>query len=107
MYIHVYCIDSDKCVVCTFVIYKYVCFLLIGKWVFVSPLHFRLPTCHRFERGGHARGGIQGQPTLGGKVFSLTEVIFWLESLLAALDCYNWVLEEQLVSPSEVFQCEY
>lgn len=79
---------------------------LIELDVYSSTL-LPFPTCHRFERGGHARGGIQGQPTLGGKMFSLTEVIFWLESLLAALDCYNWVLEEQLVSPSEVFQCKY
>lgn len=60
----------------------------------------------RFEKGGHARGGIQGQPTLGGRVFSLSETCAWLEFLLAALDCYNWVLEEQLVAPSEVFLCE-
>lgn len=57
----------------------------------------------RFEKGGHAKGGIQGQPKLRGKVFSLSETCVWLECLLAALDCYNWVFEEQLVAPSEVF----
>ena len=61
---------------------------------------------YRFERGGHTKGGIQAQPILRGKVFSLSEVCGWLECLLAALDCYNWVLGEQLVAPSEVFMCE-
>ena len=61
---------------------------------------------YRFEKGGHAKGGIQAHPTLGGKTFALSEACAWLELLLAALDCYNWVLEEQLVAPSEVFMCE-
>ena len=43
---------------------------------------------------------------LRGRVFSLSETCVWLELLMAALDCYNWVLEEQLVAPSEVFLCE-
>jgi DNA-dependent protein kinase catalytic subunit len=57
----------------------------------------------RFEKGGHMKGGIQSHPTLGGKVFSLSDSCAWLEFLLAALDCYNWTLEEQLLSPREVF----
>ena len=64
-------------------------------------------TMYRFEKGGHAKGGIQANPTLGGKTFALSETCTWLELLLAALDCYNWVLEEQLVAPSEVFMCEF
>lgn len=60
----------------------------------------------RFEKGGQGRGGIQKQPVLMGEVFSLSETVAWFEGLLAALDCYTWVLREQLISPSEVFQCE-
>ena len=62
-------------------------------------------TACRFEKGGNDKGGIQAKPTLGGKAFSLSDVCGWFEHLLAALDCYNWVLEEQLVAPSEVFMC--
>ena len=36
-------------------------------------------------------------------MFSRAEAIGWLESVTAALDCYNWVLGEQLFSPSELF----
>ena len=61
---------------------------------------------YRFEKGGHAKGGIQGQPMLTGKVFSLSETCAWLEYLLAALDCYNWFFEKQLLDPNEVFLCE-
>ena len=61
----------------------------------------------RFERGGHLKGGIQSHPTLGGKMFSLSEACGWLELLQASLDCYNWVLEDQLLSPSELFPCEF
>ena len=61
----------------------------------------------RFEKGGHVKGGLQSRPTLAGKVFSLTDTCLWLELLLAALDCYNWVFGEQLLSPSEVFLCEW
>ena len=52
------------------------------------------------------KGGIQGHPTLGGKVFSLSETCAWLELVQAALDCYNWVLDEQVLCPSELFLCE-
>ena len=52
------------------------------------------------------KGGLQSRPTLTGKLFSLTDTCVWLELLEAALDCYNWVFEEQLLSPSEVFLCE-
>lgn len=57
----------------------------------------------RFERGGHGHGGIQKQPTLSGSVFSLSDAVSWLEGLMAAIDSYNWVLGEQLLSPSELF----
>jgi len=61
----------------------------------------------RFEKGGHGRGGIQRQPELSGGTFSLSETVAWFESLLAALDCYNWMLREQLIAPSEVLQSEW
>jgi DNA-dependent protein kinase catalytic subunit len=57
----------------------------------------------RFEKGGHVNGGLQSRPTLEGKVFSLTDTCAWLDLLHAALDCYNWVFNQQLLSPSEVF----
>ena len=60
----------------------------------------------RFEKGGHGYGGIQRQPVLSGGTFSLSESVAWLEGLLAALECYNWVLREQLIAPSEVLQCK-
>lgn len=59
----------------------------------------------RFEKGAGC-GGIQRQPVLSGQTFSLIESVAWLEGLLAALDCYNWVLREQLIAPSEVLQCK-
>ena len=40
---------------------------------------------------------------MSGEVFSLTETVSWMEGLMATLDCYNWVLGEQLLSPSELF----
>ena len=58
----------------------------------------------RFEKGTTGYGGIQKHPLLsfdGG--FTMSEVLNWLDALEAALDCYNWVLEEQFVSPSEIF----
>ena len=57
----------------------------------------------RFERGGQGRGGIQKQQTLHGTNFSLVETIRWLETVTAAVDCYNWVLGDNLLSPNEVF----
>ena len=48
---------------------------------------------------------IQKQPRLAGLTFSLSETITWFEGLVAALDCYTWVLGEQLIAPSEVFHC--
>ena len=63
-----------------------------------------LGLCYRrFEMAGKNRGVIQ-RPVLVGPVFSLSETVSWLEELAAALDCYNWVFQEQLMSPSEVFQ---
>ena len=70
---------------------------------FCVCVHGNLP--YRFEMGGHTQGGIQAQPTLGGKLFSLSETLSWLECVAAALDCYNWFLDDQLVYPSEIFQC--
>ena len=58
---------------------------------------------NRFERGSRGRGGIQKQPRLCGAVFSLSETLSWLEALAAATDSYNWVLEEDLLSPDELF----
>ena len=58
----------------------------------------------RFEKGEQGRGVIQKQPVLNKGVFSLSGTITWFEGLMAALDCYNWVLNEQLLAPSEVFQ---
>lgn len=61
----------------------------------------------RFEKGEQGRGVIQKQPVLNKGVFSLSGTITWFEGLMAALDCYNWVLSEQLLAPSEVFQGIY
>lgn len=66
--------------------------------------NYTLLPCCRFEKGGHGRGVIQKQPVLSGTTFSLTETVLWFEGLMAALDCYNWVLGDQLMSPSELFK---
>ena len=59
----------------------------------------------RFEKGGHkGLGGIQKVPVLSGVVFSLSGVISWFESVMAALECHNWVFEEQLLALSELFK---
>ncbi len=50
-----------------------------------------------------ASGGIQGQPVLPSGVFSVGVTVGWCETLSAALDCYSWVLEDQLLSPRELF----
>ena len=57
----------------------------------------------RFEAGGQGHHTIQKHPTLKGAMFSRAEAIGWLESVTAALDCYNWVFRDQLFSPSELF----
>ena len=76
------------------------------KWIHMFTLLFPpLSTLSRFEKGGQGRGVIQKQPCLAGLTFSLSETITWFEGLVAALDCYTWVLGEQLIAPSEVFQC--
>ena len=62
-------------------------------------LHF---AC-RFEAGGQGQHSIQKAPILKGVTFSRAEAVGWLESVTAALDCYNWVFKEQLFSPSELF----
>ena len=58
---------------------------------------------HRFEAGGQGQHSIQKVPILKGVAFSRAEAVGWLESVTAALDCYNWVFKEQLFSPSELF----
>ena len=58
---------------------------------------------YRFEAGGQGQHSIQKVPILKGIAFSRAEAVGWLESVTAALDCYNWVFKEQLFSPSELF----
>ena len=58
---------------------------------------------YRFEAGGQGQHSIQKAPILKGATFSRAEAVGWLESVTAALDCYNWVFKEQLFSPSELF----
>ena len=50
---------------------------------------------------GH--GGIHRRPVLSGPSFSLPDAVSWLEGVLAAVDCYNWVLGEELLSPNDLF----
>ena len=57
----------------------------------------------RFERGAFSRGGIQKSPVLSGSVFSLSDTVSWLEGLMAALDSYNWVLGDELLSVNDLF----
>ena len=64
---------------------------------------YSLSKFNRFEAGGQGHHTIQKCPTLKGAMFSRAEAIGWLESVTAALDCYNWVLRDQLFSPSELF----
>ena len=61
----------------------------------------------RFEAGGQGQHSIQKIPVLKGTLFSRTEAVGWIECVTAALDCYNWVLKEQLFSPSELFDGKY
>jgi DNA-dependent protein kinase catalytic subunit len=53
----------------------------------------------RFESCGHR--GIQKQPTIS--VYSYNDTLHFLECIQASLDNYNWILSEQFVSPSELF----
>ena len=84
-------------------------FLTFTPWSFLVIFLPLLSVCVlvRFEKGGLGYGGIQRQPVLSGGTFSLSESVAWLEGLLAALDCYNWVLREQLIAPSEVLHCKW
>ncbi len=59
---------------------------------------------YRFEAGGQGQHSIQKVPILKGVTFSRAEAVGWLESVAAALDCYNWVFKDQLFSPSELFE---
>ena len=57
----------------------------------------------RFERGGSDLRGILKNPVLKGTQFSLRAVETWLESLIAAIDCYCWVFKRELFSPTQLF----
>lgn len=59
--------------------------------------------CVRFEAAG-SRGGVWEfhTPLTIAEVFSLDNVVSWLEDLLAALDCYTWVLGERLLTFKEI-----
>jgi DNA-dependent protein kinase catalytic subunit len=57
----------------------------------------------KFETAG-GRGGIWKYSTalILTEVFSLDQIISWLGDLLAALDCYTWVLGERLLRLTEI-----
>lgn len=61
----------------------------------------------RFEGGGD--GAIPGEsltdcPTLENKeTFNLQETCQWFECILAALDCYIWVFDDDLLTSAEMF----
>ncbi|XP_063961376.1 DNA-dependent protein kinase catalytic subunit-like [Lytechinus pictus] len=59
----------------------------------------------RFEGGGH-KSGIQKHPLSAYKddQFTVKATILWLEYLLAALDSYVWVLNERLLTPTDIFR---
>ncbi|XP_070581112.1 DNA-dependent protein kinase catalytic subunit-like [Ptychodera flava] len=62
----------------------------------------------RFESGGGKAGhrtGIVKHPTLDSmeQTFSVKVALNWFDLLLAALDCYTWVIGEKLLSPADMF----
>ena len=57
----------------------------------------------RFERGGADLRGILKNPILKGSQFSLGSVEVWFESLIAALDCYSWIVRKKLLTPTQLF----
>ncbi|KAI6646753.1 DNA-dependent protein kinase catalytic subunit [Oopsacas minuta] len=57
----------------------------------------------RFERGGSDSRGILKNSVLKGTQFSLRAVEIWLESLIAALDCYCWIFKKKLFTPTQLF----
>ncbi|XP_071796803.1 DNA-dependent protein kinase catalytic subunit-like [Asterias amurensis] len=62
----------------------------------------------RFEGGGMKgsnSSGIAKYPTLSsmGQTFSVKLACTWFDHLLAALDCYTWVLGKKLLAPAAVF----
>ena len=57
----------------------------------------------RFERGGADLRGILHHPILKGTHFSLRAVEIWFESLTASIDCYCWVLNKKLFTPTKLF----
>ena len=57
----------------------------------------------RFERGGPDMRGILNNPVLKGTHFSMRAVEIWFESLIAAIDCYCWVLKKKLLTPTKLF----
>lgn len=70
----------------------------------ISPFLLYL---YRFEGGGD--GAIPGEsltdcPTLEKKeTFNLQETCQWFECILAALDCYIWVFDNDLLTSAEMF----
>ncbi len=67
-----------------------------------SRCYIAFPFLIRFERD-KGRGGILKSPVLQGASFSLGECVLWLESVMAAVDCYIWVFDDHLLTPQELF----
>ncbi|GFO12449.1 DNA-dependent protein kinase catalytic subunit, partial [Plakobranchus ocellatus] len=62
----------------------------------------------RFEGGGTTSSeshGLLAYPEMHMQkaVFSLSTAVNWFDMLLAALDCYCWVFQEDLMTPTQIF----
>ncbi|KAK3580733.1 hypothetical protein CHS0354_005741 [Potamilus streckersoni] len=62
----------------------------------------------RFEGGGNtaiAKSSLQTCPTMVdvSDCFTLHSALSWFDMVLAALDCYTWVLGEGLLTPTDLF----
>ncbi|XP_077979786.1 DNA-dependent protein kinase catalytic subunit-like [Glandiceps talaboti] len=62
----------------------------------------------RFEGGGSKIGhrtGISKHPTLDtmDQTFTVKVATNWYDLLLAALDCYTWIIGEKLLGPTDIF----
>ncbi|KAL3877683.1 hypothetical protein ACJMK2_035352, partial [Sinanodonta woodiana] len=62
----------------------------------------------RFEGGGNtaiAKSSLKTCPTMVdvSNCFTLHSAVSWFDMVLAALDCYTWVLGEGLLTPTELF----
>ncbi|GFR68841.1 DNA-dependent protein kinase catalytic subunit [Elysia marginata] len=62
----------------------------------------------RFEGGGKTPRGSHGllaYPEMQGQgsEFSLVKVTHWFDMLLAVLDCYCWLFQEDLMTPTQIF----